>query len=56
MKRRKKLKEAVKKAAENKKTAKTRDTSKDQSWRDCTSTGSKQPKTGKAKELSQVCR
>jgi len=45
--RRKKLKEAVKKAAENKKTAKTRDTSKDQSRKKIERlTGGKQPKTG----------
>ena len=45
--RRKKLKEAVKKAAENKKTAKTRDTSKDKSRKEIARlTGGKQPKTG----------
>ena len=45
--RRKKLKEAVKKAAENKKTAKTRDTSKDQSRKKIARlTGGKEPKTG----------
>ena len=45
--RRKKLKEAVKKAAENKKTAKTRDTSKDKSRKEIARlTGGKEPKTG----------